>query len=272
MTVDRTDPGPRIDAHHHTGHGVTRIGYPIGIRTCELTRRTELTPGMLRLTLSGPELAGLHTYQCDDHIALVFPDEDGTLRRPVPTPDHSLDWPQPLPRHRKYTIRRYDAATNELDLDVVVHPGGLASEWAATAAIGSTITVAGPPGSKAFAHNYDHYIFAVDATALPSVERWLRETTATGSADIVIEVGSEPETGYPLPERADTTVQWLVRGDHESRLAATVAALPTREGNSFLFAAGEADDLKALRSWTKGRMDALITGYWKRGVGDFHGD
>ncbi|MGH3243550.1 MAG: siderophore-interacting protein [Spirillospora sp.] len=37
------------------------------------------------------------------------------------------DWPCPLPRTRKYTVRRYAEDALELDLDFVLHPGGLAS-------------------------------------------------------------------------------------------------------------------------------------------------
>lgn len=268
---DRSDPGSKVAAHHRTGAGVTRIPYPIGVRTVSVLARAWVTPWMLRLTLGGPSLAGFHTYEADDHIKIIFPDGDGTMRAPVPNEKLMLDWPRPLPTTREYTIRRYDAAAREVDLDLVLHPGGLASDWAETVPLGADVVIAGPPGGKAIARTHPHYVFAVDATGLPAAARWLEESPPDVSADVVVETAHEGEHAYPLADGDGVTVTRLVRGKDRSRLAATVGALDLPPG-TVLFAAGEADDLKPLRSWSAGRMDASITGYWKRGVADFDDD
>ncbi|WP_129837644.1 siderophore-interacting protein [Streptomyces sp. RFCAC02] len=267
MTVtDRSDPRGRVADHLRSGSGVVRIPYPIGIRTLTLLNRTEITPCMLRLTLGGPGLDGFHSYQADDHIRIVFPDPDGTLRVPVPNDRQMLDWPRPFPITRQYTVRRWDPDTRELDLDFVLHDGGVASEWARRAAIGEDVIVAGPPGAKVFPLTYDHYILAVDATGLPAAARWLEEAGDDISADLVVETDEAVEHDYPLPERAGVTVHRLIRDGRPSALADTVTALPLPAGRVLLFAAGEADDIKPLRAWHKDRTDASFTGYWKRGV------
>ncbi|MDF5758364.1 siderophore-interacting protein [Spongiactinospora sp. TRM90649] len=266
---DRSDPGPKVAAHHRAGEGNVRVPYPIGARTVSVVARHELTPRMLRLTLGGPALDGLHTYQADDHVKIVFPDPDGTLRAPVPNDHQMLDWPRPMPTTRKYTIRRYDAAARELDLDFVLHDGGVASSWAAAATVGEEVTIAGPPGALAFPHTYDSYVFAVDATGLPAVARWLAEAPPAVSAQVVVECDDPVEHDYPLPDLPDgVCIVRLVRVGDRSALADTVAEvvaeLDPLPGRSFLFAAGEATDIKPLRALR--RTDALITGYWKRGV------
>ncbi|MEH0970241.1 siderophore-interacting protein [Micromonospora sp. CPCC 205546] len=266
MTVDRHDPAGRVAAHHSGGSGTTRIGYPIGVRRVRVVARRLVTPRMLRLTLGGPGLAGFHTYQADDHVRVVFPDPDGTRRDPVPDGQGMLDWPRPFPESRKYTVRRYDPVAHELDLDLVLHDGGLASTWAATAAVGDEVTVAGPPGAKAFPHTHDHYVFAVDATALPAVARWLEEAPADVSAHVVAEVDDAAEWDYPLASRDGVTVTWLVRGATGSTLAQEVRSLRLPAGRTFLFAAGEATDIRPLRAWRRDRLDSLVTGYWKRGI------
>ncbi|MFC9837596.1 siderophore-interacting protein [Rhodococcus sp. NPDC127530] len=263
---ERHDPRSRVASHHRTGEGTARIGYPIGVRTVTVRAREYVTPRMVRLTIGGPGLDGFHTYQADDHVKVVFPDPDGTRRVPVVNDATMLDWPRPLPTTRKYTVRRYDADARELDLDFVLHEGGLASSWATTVAIGDEVTIAGPPGAKAFAHNFDHYVFAVDSTALPAVARWLDESPADVSAHVVIETDDDVEHGYPLAVREKVDVTWLVRDGSESTLASTVQSLVLPDGRSFLFAAGEANDIKSLRTWSRDRMDSLFTGYWKRGV------
>ncbi|MCX4471686.1 NADPH-dependent ferric-chelate reductase [Micromonospora sp. MW-13] len=266
MTVDRHDPATRVAAHHRAGSGTARIGYPIGVRSIRVVARQQLTPRILRLTLAGPALAGFHTYQADDHVKIVFPDPDGTRRDPVPNGQGMLDWPRPLPTTRKYTVRRYDAAGHELDLDFVLHDGGVASTWATSAAVGDEVTIAGPPGAKAFPHHYDHYVFAVDSTALPAVGRWLDHSPADVSAHVVVEVDDAAERGYPLASRDGVTVTWLVRESTGSTLAEEVRSLRLPAGRAFLFAAGEATDIRPLRAWSRDGLDSLITGYWKRGI------
>ncbi|MGW4796885.1 siderophore-interacting protein [Nonomuraea sp. NPDC004297] len=268
MSGERGNPRGKVAAHHATGTGVTRVPYPIGIRTAPVVRREALTPRMLRLTLAGPSLDGFHSYQCDDHVRIVFPDPDGAHRLPVPDDRQMLDWPKPFPTTRKYTVRRYDAATRELDLDIVLHEGGVAATWAATVAVGDEVAVAGPPGAKAFPHCYGHYVFAVDATALPAAARWLEESPPEVSAHLVVETDDAVEHDYPLAERAGVEVIRLVRAGGRSSLAETVRGLRLPDGPAFLFAAGEADDIKPLRAWSAGRIDSLFTGYWKRGVAD----
>ena len=264
----RVDPGPRVRAFHAHGEGVRRIGYPIRLTRGTVVRRTRLNPSMLRLTVGGPELACFHSYQADDHVKVVLPFPDGTRNDPVPNDRLMLDWPRPHSPARKYTVRRFDAAACEIDLDVVLHEGGVASAWATGAAVGDPVVLAGPPGAKAFAHTYDHYVFAVDPTGLPALGRWLEESRTDVRADVVIDVDHDHERDYPLAERAGVRLTWLDRSGG-SRLAEHVQALPLPEGRTFVFAAGEAGDLKPLRRWTREQgLDALVTGYWKRGVAD----
>lgn len=269
MKITRDDPRSRVATHHRSGDGTARIGYPIGVCNVVVKSRELITPRMIRLTVQGPELAGFHTYQADDHVKIVFPDADGILRPPVPNDAQELDWPRPWGPARKYTIRRYDPELLEIDLDFVLHEGGVASTWAANAEPGDTVVIAGPPGAHAFAHNFDHYVFAIDATALPAVARWLDESPVDVSADVIIEVSHEEETRYPLADRAGVRVQWLVRPADRSLLVDAVDALHPPVGRVFHFGAGEADDIRPLR---RRGTDRLITGYWKRGSADHDGD
>nr|WP_272923820.1 siderophore-interacting protein [Streptomyces sp. SID3343] len=229
-------------------------------------RKQQMTTSVLRLTVGGPGLAGFHSHQFDDHFKIVFPDADGTVRLPLPDGEQSLTWPRPMVTSRRYTARRHDARAGELDIDFVIHPGGVASDWAVAAEPGADVAIAGPPGAKAFPQTYDHYVFAVDTTALPAAARWLEESSPDVSAHIVVETEHADEHRYPLATREGVQVTWLAHGDGASRLAETVRALPLPAGRVFLFAAGETDDIKPLRAWAKGRLDSLFTGYWRRGV------
>ncbi len=274
--IDRSNPGPRVHAHQATGRGTARIPYPTEIRTVRITARTEVTPYLLRLTVAGPDLADLHSYACDDHVGIVFPLPDGTRSDPVFNPERqALDWPSPSPSMRKYTIRRHDRGAAELDLDIVLHPGGLASDWATAAQVGDEAVLAGPPGSLAFSHTYARYLFALDSTAVPAFARWLDEGDWIEERGVtvhaVIDHDHPAEVAYPLHVRDGVTVEWHPR-DRGSRLADVVSGLDIGRdpADVFLFAAGEANDIKPLRRWAKEQgIDALVTGYWKRGEVEF---
>lgn len=272
--LDRSDPGPKVARHQAEGEGLTRVPFPIRVRDLAVLRREEAGPAVLRLVLGGPGLAGFHTYQCDDHVKIIFPDPDGAFRPPVPGENDMLAWPHPLPPTRRYTVRRHDPAAGELWLDVVRHGTGLAAGWAETVAVGETVTVAGPPGALTFPHHHEHYVLAVDATGLPAAARWLEDAPAGPTADVVVEAASEDELAYPLPERDGVRVHRWVRPADGSRLAETVAGLDRPAGRTFVFAAGEAGDVAPLRrALRSGRgRDGLVTGYWKRGTADFDDD
>jgi len=247
---------------------VVRVGYPIRVRTLQLLRREHVTPWMVRLTLGGPGLEGLERHAPDDHVRIVMPLPDGTRNDPRPDGD-VLDWRTPAPPSRCYTIRSHDPVAREMTVDVVVHEGGLVSGWAQEAQVGEDVVVAGPPGAKAFGHGYDHYLFAVDTTALPAVAAWLEQAPADVSAEVLIDHDHPEERDYPLPVRERVTVTWLDRSTG-SRLAEEVSRAAVVEGGTFLFAAGEAEDLRPLRAWGRENCaGVLVTGYWKRGVDDF---
>lgn len=266
--VDRSDPGPRVAAVQAATDGVQRVGYPIRVRTLQLLDRELVTDSMLRITLGGPGLAGLERHAPDDHVRIVMPLPDGTRNDPRPDGD-TLDWGHPSPPSRCYTIRSIDADAGTLDIDVVVHPGGLVSQWAGQAVIGEDVVLAGPPGAKAFGYGYEHYLFAIDTTALPAVAAWLEQAPAGVSAEVFVDHDHAHERDYPLPELPEVSVTWLDRSGG-SRLADEVSRARLVPGGTFLYAAGEAEDLRPLRQWGREFCAAtLVTGYWKRGVDDF---
>jgi NADPH-dependent ferric siderophore reductase len=257
-----------------------RVQYPIGIRELEVLAVRELTPVMLRLTLGGPGLAGFQSHVPNEHVRLIFPDEHGELRLPEKDGE-MLRWPRPLPVSREYTVRRHDTKKGSLDIDVVLHAGGVASDWAARVAVGARIPVAGPPGGFVLPPTYDRYLFVGDITALPQIARYLEWLPAEAAGWAVIEVtDASEEIELAAPDGVE--VRWVHRGpvppgtgDALERAAREVR-VPAGE-RVFAWLAAESGVLKPLRAWVRDELglpaaDQMITGYWKRGVADFDED
>ncbi|WP_406289976.1 siderophore-interacting protein [Streptomyces sp. NBC_00209] len=281
--MSRTDHrGRHLDriAEVRAGLHAEKVGYPIGIREAEVVRTAAVGAGLLRVTLGGPGTEGFEAHAPDEHVKLIFREPDGTLR--LPERDGAmLRWPRPLPTSREYTVRRYDSLTGELDIDVAVHEGGLASDWAGKARPGDTVHIAGPPGGLIVPHSYDRYLLVGDLTALPAVARWLEELPRTARGWAFIEVAdAAEEIELSAPEGVE--VHWLHRdgvpagsGDALTRAAMSVT-VPEGE-RAYVWVAGEAGQIKPLRRWVRDELrldkaDYDITGYWKRGVADFDED
>lgn len=257
-------------------HGA-KVGYPIGLCEVEVVRTVPVGAGLLRITFRGADLAGFHSYVPDEHVRLVFPGEDGVLR--LPRKDGlSLEWGNPRPVSREYTVRRFTAEGRELDIDFAIHPGGLASDWALTAAPGTRMYIAGPPGGVVVPRNYDKYLFAGDITALPAIARWLEWLPRDASGWAFIEVRG-PDEEIELDPPAGVDVHWVHRGDTApgfgDALEKAVRSVEATAGQRiYVWLAAEAGVLRPLRRWVRtelgvGPKDYLIAGYWKRGVADF---
>ncbi|PXX69331.1 NADPH-dependent ferric siderophore reductase [Nocardia tenerifensis] len=260
--------------------GGVKVPYPVGLRAATVRDARMIGAGLLRLTFAGPELDGFVTHAPTEHVRLIFPDADGTLRLPEQV-DHSLKWPRPLPISREYTVRRYDPVAQELDIDFAVHPGGYAAEWAVAATPGTSVHIAGPPGGLIVPFTYDRYLLAGDITALPAIARWLEELPPDAAGWAFIEVVDATEE-IDLVAPAGVEVRWLHRGaaapGTSDLLERAVRAVPIPEGERvYAFIAAEAGVVRPLRRWVREVLraepgDADVTAYWKRGQADFDED
>ncbi|MER7763757.1 siderophore-interacting protein [Streptomyces sp. NPDC097619] len=259
------------------------VTFPIVLRELTVLRVTDVTPGMRRVTLGGPqlgafrkdglELPALSSEGFDDHVKFFFA-EEGAAGPVLPGQNvSSLDWPADArPLTKDYTPVRYDPELGEIDFDFVNHAGGVASAWARDARPGDVTWIAGPKMSHRQPEGADWLLVIGDETALPAIGRWLAEMPAGTRARVFIEVGEEDHR-QDLPTAADAEITWVVRdgapAGSTDLLERAVRAMEWLPGTVFAWAAGEALTLKGLRrhlavdrgvprEWTH------ITGYWRR--------
>ncbi|MEV0246179.1 siderophore-interacting protein [Nocardia sp. NPDC050712] len=264
-------------AEVRAGSGGEKVPYPIGLRELEVLRTRMVGSALLRLTFGGPELAGFESHAPTEHIRLIFPDADGSLRLPEKV-GLSMKWPRPLPISREYTVRRFDAGAGELDIDFALHPGGFAAGWAAAVTPGTRVYIAGPPGGLVVPDTYDRYLLAGDITALPAIARWLEALPANAGGWAFLEVADASEV-IDIAAPPGVQVHWLYRdgvaAGHSEVLVRAVQALTPPVGERvYAWVAGEAVTVRPLRRWLRADFgldpaDHSVTGYWKRGVADF---
>lgn len=131
-----------------------------------------LTPRMLRVTFTGAELDGLTVKLPAASVRLLLPPQ-GETRFVMPTwsgnefllPDGQR------PTIRTFTPRRADPEAPEVDLDIVVHDGGIVSAWAEAAEPGDLAAISGPGRGYVIDADAHTFLLAGDETAIPHVPR-----------------------------------------------------------------------------------------------------
>ncbi|MGW0028807.1 SIP domain-containing protein [Streptomyces sp. NPDC003314] len=257
------------------------VTFPIVLRELTVLRAENITPGMRRLTLGGPqldafvkdglELPALRTEGFDDHVKFFFADETGRLVLPRQQVS-SLDWSDGRPVAKDYTPVRHDPEKGEVDFDFVRHDGGVASTWAENAVPGDSAWIAGPKMSHSHPEGADWILVVGDETALPAIGRWLAEMPEGTKARVFIEVGEDSHR-QELPTKADAEIVWLSRNGAPAGttdlLEQAVRAADWLPGTVFAWVAGEAVTLKGIRRHLATerqvpREQTHITGYWRR--------
>lgn len=227
---------------------VQRVRHEIKRRELEVVRVETISPHFRSVTLKGESLADFISASFDDHIKFML-DADG--ENPV---------------RRDYTPRHFDPAARELTLEFAMHGDGPAANWAAQAAAGQRITVAGPRGSFVIPLDYEWHLLVGDETAIPAVARRLEELPAGARALVILQTGDAADERQ-FQTAANLSLQW-VRSDEE--MLAAVRALPLPAGEGYAWCAGEASVMAALRRLLveeKGhdRHAIRAAAYWKRG-------
>jgi NADPH-dependent ferric siderophore reductase len=242
----------------------------------EVKRVERLTPGCVRVTLTGPELEGFATRGPAEHIKVLFA-QPGANRPELP--EWGPDGPvmlegQKMPPSRTYTPRRWDPATRELVVDFMLHGEGLASSWAAQAKPGDVVAVSGQPGG---AYTIDPsagwYLLGADESALPGLATILESLPASARAQVFVEVADAAEQ-QPLPAKTGISVTWLHRG-HDgaavgSKLEQALRGFEMPAGDGRVWLGCEASIMRSLRRFLidergMNRSWMHTHGYWKLG-------
>lgn len=244
-------------------------------RMATVVRTEELSPYLTRITLSDPALEGWPAGDPTGHCKVMFP-ADGQDEPSLPVWSENgpvFDESQPRPIIRTLTPRRFDPATNELDIDFVIHDAGPASRWAAAARPGQRVAVAGV--GRGYVIDPDAKVFHLggDEAAIPALAVLLEHLDPSVTVNVFIELaeGHEPVS---MPEHPGVTIRWIPRAPSREPGAELLDAFQsaTISEQDRVWVATEAVAVRRIR---RAVLDAglpqahLVTrGYWKAGEAD----
>ena len=243
-----------------------------------------LTPSMMRVVLKlegGERLLG--SGHPDEWVRLAVP---ANAETPVVLPvlKENGRWEMPegadYAPNRPYTVRRWNAKTCEMVLDMVVHEGGVAASWAMGAKVGDIVGICNPEGRFWLPKASQWLLMLTDITGLPAVGRVLEELPQGFRAVVHVEIPSDAdrqEIGEMIETVANVEITWHachgLRPERPGytelpRIARAITTLP--DGPGYIYIAGEAKAAAECRKhfrdslgFDKRRIDAV--GYWIEG-------
>lgn len=231
-----------------------------------------VSPRLLRITFTGPDLQGFAVDEPAASVRLLLP---ASASEPLVVPTwNGNEFLLPggtRPTIRTFTPRRVDAEAAEIDLEAVIHGNGVASGWAARAQPGAVAAISGPGRGYTIDADAPAFLLAGDETAIPAISQLLGLLPAGTPIQVHIEVG-RPDARFALPPHPFATVAWYdlaPAAPPGDALVAAVRAAPLVPGER-VWAAGEAAAMQRIRRYlfeelAKPRAEATVRGYWKRG-------
>ena len=252
--------------------------------TASVSAIRDISPGLRRITFTGPRIADMVVAGPDQRIKLFLPPPGGGSLIAPSGPDWYADWlATPEDQRvimRTYTVRGLRPEQVELDIDFAMHGRlGPAATWSYDVSIGDELAFLVPfavdtTSAKGMLMSGVDYVppatstsrlLVADETALPALEGILEQLPSHARASAYVQVASTDDI-RPLACAGEAEVTWVVRPDTVLD-AVRSAVLP--EDLDYAWVAGESAMIKHVRRRlvAAGLPKASISfqGYWKRG-------
>lgn len=252
---------------------------PPRFRAVEVLGVERQSPRMVRVRLGGPDLAGFSVDQPAASVRLLLPSPPALeLEIPRWNGNEFLLADGRRPALRTFTPRRLDTDSLELDLDIVTHGHGVASEWAETASTGDRAALSGPGRGYTIDDQAPAFLLAGDETALPAICQLLEALPADRPVQVHAEI-AHAGARLPLPDHPGAVISWHHLETGAPPGDALVAAVRSAEliRDSLVWAAGEAAAMQRIRKYLLEdlgvpRSRTTVRGNWKHGRAGGAGD
>ena len=253
---------------------------PPRFRTVQVHRVTPVTPRLVRVTFTGSEFDGFALGDPAASVRLLIPSKGSDELVMAAWNGNEFLLPDGTrPAIRTFTPIRFDAATNQLDLDVVLHGRGQVSEWAATVAPGAMAAISGPGRGYVIDPDAPAFLIGGDESTIPAIRQLVGLVPATATVEVHIEIAT-PEAAITLPGHPRAAITWhpsVPGAPPGEALVDAVRAAAIPDGTR-IWVAGEAAAVQRIRrslfeERAIPRAHATVRGYWKHGrAGDADDD
>jgi NADPH-dependent ferric siderophore reductase len=240
---------------------------PAPFRRIHITGTRQVTGRMIGVTVAGSEMEGFSVEAPASSVRLLLPTAEG-LTIPNWNGNEFLLQDGTRPALRTLTPVRFDPSALELDLEIVLHEGGLMSAWALSAKAGDPVALSGPGRGTTIDQGAREWLIAGDESAIPAMCQVIETLPVEAVAHVIVEI-EHHDARHPLPDRP-VRVEWLVREPGSVPGSVLTDAVQQAEitAGVRVWAAGEAASMQLIRRYLFDereipRQHTIIRGYWK---------
>ncbi|MEM7060216.1 MAG: MFS transporter [Pseudomonadota bacterium] len=249
--------------------GGIKVGeMPSNFRILRATKRREIFPGLIRVTLEGVDVQALT--KDGIHIRVMMPEQRGrTPVWPVIAENGATSWPGGADKlHERFvTIREIRVDAREIDIDIAHHDGGLISDWAAYEGDEQQVGIMGPVGDP-YLESTENVVLAADYTGLPALARLIESTGGQVTGHVFAAAPSQAALDAYMP-KSEMTVTAVPPDEFTDQVADLVRSC-TNQDVSFGWFAGEFKAAQAVRTIFKmnfglDKKTQMSVAYWREG-------
>ncbi|MDN5894039.1 MAG: siderophore-interacting protein [Nocardioides sp.] len=227
-----------------------------------MTAARRLGPGMARITFSGPDLRDYPTTDRGDEYVRLFFHEGNEARLPVVVERgwQFTDGIEPAPA-RVYTIRKY--SPGEIEIDFVVHEGGIGAAWAMQAQPGQVLGINAPHGLYERPPAAVRQVLVADEPGLPAALRIAEQTADQVPTTLVLEVRGHAHRLFADVERGRVDYVWLCgtgNGQTPSQLGEVLRRQSIDQG-TYVWVATEGRLNRAIRKYLRHELKLPASHY-----------
>jgi len=229
-------------------------------RSISVHSTEKISKHLIRIHFTGKDLEDFPT------------DSDGGYVKVILESDKSQLSSGHRPKMRSYTVADFDSVKKILTIDFMVGRHiGHTSSWAKKAVTGDEIIIGGPGPRKLNDFEGDKYIFLGDLTSINAVRAGVKRLPAHAQSETYLFI-PELEDKFDLDIDDRTTLKWIV-SDQSDYLTLAAKQSNMLSTNTVIFAAGEAQRIKSLRTYLVDEVGLkpellFMSGYWREGLTD----
>jgi NADPH-dependent ferric siderophore reductase len=246
---------------------------PPRFRRVRVRRSERRTPRLVGVTLAGDELEGFAVDRPAASVRLLLPSPSsgGGLVMPEWNGNEFLLPDGNRPVLRTFTPRRVDTSSRELDIEIVDHGHGVASEWARAAREGDEAAVSGPGRGYEVDAQASAFVLAGDETALPAIDQLLEVLPRGVPVQVHVEIADQSaRLDLATSDGVEVTWHQLPAGARPGDALVDAVRSATIAPEARVWVAGEAAAVQRIRKHLfedrgMSRSQATVRGYWKHG-------
>ena len=225
---------------------------PSAPKLLEVKRVTEVTPGLVSVTLTGNDLSSFPVHCPAAHVKLFLP-LTGQAKPALPTlgPDGPV-WPknEAKPIVRTYSVRQFRPDSLELDIEFAVHGvEGPATAFARAAEPGHFVGVSYPGGPDPMIPPAELYVLAGDMSAAPGIASILEHLADNAVGQVFLRADSHHDV-RPLKKPKGMSLYWFVcEPDNLSQIVADFELKVEASDSTFFWLGGEHNLVVTLKAF-----------------------